>query len=90
MIMFICFLDNFAFKRNEQFIDCESYNYINKPMIKINLLRQVSASYPHFTYENSDTFIKVPNSLLCSSKDYFIFQFLEDSIDKIYYSSDSP
>lgn len=80
----ISFLDKLESKRNEQFIDCESDDYINEPTLKVNLLGQVSAGCPHFAYENRGTFVRVPNSLLCTNKDYFILQVSGDSMDKIY------
>lgn len=80
----ISFLDKLESKRCNQLIDCESNDYINEPKLKVNLLGQVSAGYPNFAYENRGTFVRVPNSLVCSSKDYFILQVSGDSMDKIY------
>ena len=78
------FLDKLQSKRNEQLVDCKSNDYINEFMPKINLLGQVSAGCPNLACENRATFVKVSNSLLCSSKDYFVLQVSGDSMDKIY------
>ncbi|WP_343101984.1 S24 family peptidase [Romboutsia sp. MSSM.1001216sp_RTP31141st1_G3_RTP31141_220114] len=82
------FLDKLKSKRSKQLIDCESNDFINEFIPKINLLGQVSAGCPNLACEDRNSFVKVPNSLLCPSKDYFVLKVSGDSMDKIYHPNE--